>query len=83
MYALSSKLTIHPKLTPPPPQNMSRVCMRKKPTCALQGFEVVSHGIVYFTMSYCGMNWWYYRSLRKRKDREELAENEDESDAEP
>ena len=34
-------------------------------------------------MSYCGMNWWYYRSLRKRKEREELAENEDESDAEP
>ena len=33
-------------------------------------------------MSYCGMNWWYYRSLRKRKEREELTDK-DESDAEP
>ena len=31
----------------------------------MQPYEVVGHGIVYFTMAYCSMNWWHYRSIRK------------------
>lgn len=30
----------------------------------IQPYEVVSHGIVYFTLFYCTMNWNYYRNMR-------------------
>jgi len=31
-------------------------------------YEIVSHGIVYFTMFYCTLNWNYYRRLRKKME---------------
>lgn len=30
---------------------------------------LVGHSIVYFTMFYCGLNWYYYRSIRKDNER--------------
>lgn len=42
----------------------------------MQNYEIVSHGIVYFTMLYCSMNWWHYRELRKRVQGIPLEEEE-------
>ena len=32
-------------------------------------YELVSHGIVYFTIFYCTMNWNYYRNIRLKAER--------------
>lgn len=31
----------------------------------------VGQTIILFTMFYCGLNWWYYRGLRKRMEDDE------------
>jgi hypothetical protein len=49
-----------------------------KTYASLQPYEVVGHSVVYFTMFYCGMNWWHYRSIRKQV--EKLKDSEDASD---
>lgn len=65
----------HPKLRMPPARLVRRPV---KTSASLQPYEAVGHSIVYFTMFYCGMNWWHYRSIRKHLER--LKESEDASD---
>lgn len=66
MSSLSTKLSLPNKLKLPYKLQKSYHVkpIVRKPTTMTN--EVISHGIVYFTISYCGMNWWYYRSLRKK-----------------
>lgn len=33
--------------------------------------ELAGQSIVYFTMFYCSMNWWFYRNQRKDAERDE------------
>lgn len=32
---------------------------------------LIGHGIILFTMFYCGLNWAYYREMRKRDEDKE------------
>lgn len=43
------------------------------------GLETVGHGIVYFTMFYCSMNWWYYRRTREEAEADTEADTDDAS----
>lgn len=49
-------------------KNIPRKQEKQKHTisCSLKSYEVLSHGIVYFTMFYCTLNWSYYRNIRKK-----------------
>lgn len=49
-------------------KNIPRKQDKQKHTisCSLKSYEVLSHGIVYFTMFYCTFNWSYYRNIRKK-----------------
>jgi hypothetical protein len=38
-------------------------------TSKLNGVELVSHSIVYFTFYYCTFNWMYYRNVRKQVEK--------------
>jgi hypothetical protein len=46
-------------------------CMIKRRTISkptqmcLRNYQVISHGIVDFTILYCTANWWYYRIINK------------------
>lgn len=51
-------------------------------TSKLNGVELVSHSIVYFTFYYCTFNWMYYRNVRKQvekiKKQKEIDDNQQE-----
>lgn len=49
-------------------KNIPRKQDKQKHTisCSFKSYEVLSHGIVYFTMFYCTFNWSYYRNIRKK-----------------
>lgn len=73
---------VRPKLNPK--LGKRRISLARVPRtsgkthASLQPYELVGHSVVYFTMFYCGMNWWHYRSIRKQV--EKLKESEDASD---
>lgn len=31
--------------------------------------SLIGHSITYFTMFYCGLNWYYYRTIRKEQEK--------------
>ena len=70
------------KHRPVPKLMQQNKCMvRRKPISKhaqayMQNYEIVSQGIVYFTMLYCSMNWWHYRELRNRVEEKTLEEEE-------
>jgi hypothetical protein len=54
----------------------------KAPSKAMLDYQTLSteayfigKGIILFTMMYCSMNWWHYRSARLRKEKEDKDEN--------
>jgi len=48
-------------------------CVRNKPFKVVNSnmppYELLSHGIVYFTIFYCTINWNYYRNIRLKAER--------------
>lgn len=60
----------------PPPRVLNPNAIRPRPHLRrsfsmpewANGLETVGHGIVYFTMFYCSMNWWYYRRTREEAE---------------
>lgn len=38
---------------------------------AMDAVTLLGHSVVYFTMFYCGLNWYFYRSIRKEQEKKD------------
>lgn len=65
----------HQPLVAPTRRIGTTIDQRTKAGVVPESIEWLGQGIVYFTMFYCSINWFYYRNLRK--DLEKFKEDQE------
>ena len=50
------------------PRRTYRPLVRVKSNILLDSTQIIGDGIIYFTIIYCSLNWWYYKNLNSKDD---------------